>query len=227
MSLPEILFEDNHLIVVNKRCGDIVQADITQDKPLCDIVSDYIRKTYNKPGNVFIGVIHRLDRPTSGIVCFAKTSKALERMNQIFQKREVVKKYWAVVKNRPPKNEDRLEHWLVRHADQNKSIAHQNERPKAKKGILTYKLIAELDNYFLLEIELETGRHHQIRAQLKAIGCSIKGDLKYGAERPNPDAGIHLHARELSFIHPVSKEELFFVATPPKDAIWDGCLKLV
>lgn len=227
MNLPEILYEDNHLIVLNKRPGDIVQADITQDKPLSDILCDYIRETYNKPGNVYVGVIHRLDRPTSGVVCFAKTSKALERMNDVFKNREVRKKYWAVVKNKPPKTEDRLENWMVRVPEKNKSFSYTEKRPNAKFAALTYRLIAELDNYYMLEIELHTGRHHQIRSQLSAIGCPIKGDLKYGADRANPDASIHLHARELSFIHPIKKEQITFIANPPKDAIWDACLKAV
>lgn len=217
----QILHEDNHLIIVNKRVGDIAQGDNSGDKPLPDIVKEYLKEKYNKPGDVFLGVVHRLDRPTTGIVIFAKTSKALTRMNDLFSSRETQKMYWAVVKNKPPKEEDTLVHYIKRNHHNNTSKAHLKEVPDSKKASLHYKIISELDHYFVLEIELHTGRHHQIRAQLQAIGCSIKGDLKYGFDRSNPDGGIHLHARKLSFIHPVSKETLTIVAPVPKDVIWN------
>ena len=216
----QILHEDNHLIVVNKRVGDIAQGDNSGDKPLPDIVKEYLKQKYNKPGEVFLGVVHRLDRPTTGIVVFAKTSKALTRMNDLFSSRETQKTYWAVVKNKPPKEEDTLVHFIKRNQQNNTSKAHTKEVPDSKKASLHYKIITELDNYFALEIELHTGRHHQIRAQLQAIGCSIKGDLKYGFDRSNPDGGIHLHARKLSFIHPVSKEQIIIIAPVPQDVIW-------
>ena len=218
----QILHEDNHIIVINKRVGDIVQGDKTGDKPLSEIVKEYIKEKYNKPGDVFLGVVHRLDRPTTGIVVFARTSKALERLNKMFSERETQKTYWAVVKNRPAKNEDNLVHFLVRNEKNNTSKAHSKEVPNSKKASLDYKIIKELNNYFALEINLHTGRHHQIRSQLSAIGCPIKGDLKYGFDRSNPDGGIHLHARKLVFIHPVSKEELTLVAPTPNDAIWNS-----
>ncbi|WP_072877926.1 RluA family pseudouridine synthase [Salegentibacter echinorum] len=217
----QVLYEDNHIIVVNKRPGDIVQGDKTGDKPLSDVVKSFLKEKYNKPGNVYLGVVHRLDRPTSGIVLFAKTSKALPRLNKIFQKKEAQKTYWSVVKNAPPKDNDRLTHFLKRNPKQNKSYAHIKEVPNSKEAILDYEILKELDNYFLLEVALHTGRHHQIRSQLSAIGCPIKGDLKYGFDRSNKDASIHLHARELKFIHPVKKEEIHIVAPPPHlDAIW-------
>ena len=220
----QVIFEDNHLIVVNKRPGDIVQGDKTGDKPLSDVVKEYLKVKYNKPGNVYLGVVHRLDRPTSGIVLFAKTSKALPRLNKLFSEGKTQKSYWAVVSKAPPKNEDRLEHWLVRKPKQNKSYAHNKEVQNSKKAILKYRLLKKLDNYYLLEIDLITGRHHQIRAQLSAIGCTIKGDLKYGAERSNKNGSIHLHARKLSLEHPVKKEAISFVARPPDDSIWKACL---
>lgn len=218
----QILHEDNHLIVINKRVGDIVQGDKTGDKPLSDVVKEYIKDKYEKPGEVFLGVVHRLDRPTTGIVVFAKTSKALERLNKMFSERETSKTYWAVVKNKPPKNEDNLIHFLKRNEKNNTSKAHLKEVPDSKKASLDYKIIKELNNYFALEINLHTGRHHQIRAQLSAIGSPIKGDLKYGFDRSNPDGGIHLHARKLSFIHPVSKENIEIFAPTPSDAIWNS-----
>ncbi len=218
----QILHEDNHLIVINKRVGDIVQGDKTGDKPLSEVVKEYIKDKYEKPGEVFLGVVHRLDRPTTGIVVFAKTSKALERLNKMFSERETSKTYWAVVKNKPPKNEDNLVHYLKRNEKNNTSKAHLKEVPESKKASLDYKIIKELNNYFALEINLHTGRHHQIRAQLSAIGSPIKGDLKYGFDRSNPDGGIHLHARKLSFIHPVSKENIEIVAPTPSDAIWNS-----
>lgn len=221
----QILHEDNHIIVINKRVGDIVQGDKTGDKPLSDVVKEYIKEKYNKPGNVFLGVVHRLDRPTTGIVVFAKTSKALERLNKMFSERETQKTYWAVVKNKPSKSEETLIHFLKRNEKNNTSKAHLKEVPESKKASLHYKIIKELDNYFGLEIELHTGRHHQIRAQLSAIGCPIKGDLKYGFDRSNPDGGIHLHARKLVFIHPVTKEEIILTAPTPSDVLWNSIIK--
>jgi 23S rRNA pseudouridine1911/1915/1917 synthase len=218
----QILHEDNHLIVVNKRVGDIVQGDKTGDKPLSEVVKEYIKDKYNKPGEVFLGVVHRLDRPTTGIVVFARTSKALTRMNELFSNRETQKTYWAIVKNKPQKAEDQLVHYLKRNEKNNTSKAHIKEVPESKQASLDYKIIATLDNYFCLEIRLHTGRHHQIRAQLSAIGSPIKGDLKYGFDRSNPDGGIHLHARKLVFIHPVSKETITIEAPTPNDAIWNA-----
>jgi 23S rRNA pseudouridine1911/1915/1917 synthase len=218
----QILHEDNHLIVVNKRVGDIVQGDKTGDKPLSDVVKEYIKDKYNKPGEVFLGVVHRLDRPTTGIVVFARTSKALTRMNELFSNRETQKTYWAIVKNRPPIAEDKLVHYLKRNEKNNSSKAHSKEVPDSKLASLDYKIIKELNNYFALEINLHTGRHHQIRAQLSAIGSPIKGDLKYGFDRSNPDGGIHLHARKLVFIHPVSKENIIIEAPVPNDVIWNA-----
>lgn len=218
----QILHEDNHLIVINKRVGDIVQGDKTGDKPLSDIVKEFLKEKYNKPGEVFLGVVHRLDRPTTGIVVFARTSKALSRMNELFSNRETRKTYWAIVKNKPPRSEDKLVHFLKRNPANNTSKAYLKEVPDSKMASLDYQIIAQLQNYFALEIHLHTGRHHQIRAQLSAIGCPIKGDLKYGFDRSNPDGGIHLHARRLSFIHPVSKESLTIVAPVPDDPIWNA-----
>ena len=220
----QVLFEDNHIIVVNKRPGDIVQGDKTGDKPLSEVVKSYLKEKYNKPGNVYLGVVHRLDRPTSGIVLFAKTSKALPRLNKLFQEKEAQKTYWAIVKNAPPKKSDTLIHFLKRNPKQNKSYAHIKEVPESKKAILEYRMLKELDNYFLLEVDLHTGRHHQIRSQLSAIGSPIKGDLKYGFDRSNKDASIHLHARELKFIHPVKKEEIQIIAPPPDEVLWNNCL---
>lgn len=218
----QILHEDNHIIVINKRVGDIVQGDKTGDKPLSDVVKEYIKDKYNKPGEVFLGVVHRLDRPTTGIVLFARTSKALTRMNELFSNRETQKTYWAIVKNKPLKNEDKLIHYLKRNEKNNTSKAHLKEVPESKIASLEYKIIKELNNYFALEINLHTGRHHQIRAQLQAIGCPIKGDLKYGFDRSNPDGGIHLHARKLLFAHPVTKENVEIIAPPPNDVIWNA-----
>ena len=216
----QVIHEDNHLIVVNKRVGDIVQGDKTGDKPLSDVVKEYIKEKYNKPGEVFLGVVHRLDRPTTGIVVFARTSKALSRMNELFSNRETQKTYWAVVKNKPVKSQDKLVHYIKRNEKNNTSKAHLKEVPDSKLASLEYKIIKELTNYTALEIELHTGRHHQIRAQLAAIGSPIKGDLKYGFDRSNPDGGIHLHARKLSFTHPVSKEAITIIAPTPDDVIW-------
>lgn len=217
----QILHEDNHLIIINKRVGDLVQGDKTGDKPLSEIVKEYIKEKYNKPGEVFLGVVHRLDRPTSGIVVFARTSKALTRMNELFSNRETQKTYWAVVKNKPLKSEDTLVHFIKRNEKNNTSKAHLKEVPDSKSAVLDYTIIKSLDNYFALEINLHTGRHHQIRAQLSAIGCPIKGDLKYGFDRSNSDGGIHLHARKLVFNHPVSKENLTILAATPDDLIWN------
>src|SRR3954469_4196819 len=218
----QVLHEDNHLIVINKRVGDIVQGDKTGDKPLSEVVKEYIKDKYNKPGEVFLGVVHRLDRPTTGIVVFARTSKALTRMNELFSNRETQKTYWAVVKNKPQNPEDKLVHYLKRNEKNNTSKAHSKEVPDSKLASLDYKIIKELNNYFALEINLHTGRHHQIRAQLSAIGSPIKGDLKYGFDRSNPDGGIHLHARRLILVHPVTKETLTFTAPVPDDPIWNA-----
>ena len=219
----QIIYEDNHLIAINKRPGDIVQGDKTGDLPLSEVVKLYIKKKYDKPGNVYLGVAHRLDRPTSGIVVFAKTSKALPRLNKLFAEKEAKKKYWAIVKNKPEKEQGTLEHWLKRNSKQNKSYAYRKEVTDSKKAILDYRLIKKLDNYFLLEIDLKTGRHHQIRAQLTAIGSPIKGDLKYGFDRSNKNGSIHLHARRLSFIHPVKNEPFDFIAPTPDDPVWNAC----
>ncbi|MGY0392604.1 RluA family pseudouridine synthase [Bizionia sp. KMM 8389] len=220
----QVLYEDNHIIIVNKRAGDIVQGDKTGDTPLSDVVKTYIKDKYNKPGNVYLGVVHRLDRPTTGLVMFAKTSKALPRLNKIFANKEAQKTYWALVKNTPPKQTDRLMHWLRKNPKNNKSTAFTKESEASKKAILRYQVLKELDNYFLIEVALETGRHHQIRVQLSSIGCPIKGDLKYGFKRSNPDGSICLHARQLEFVHPVSKETIKVIAPLPSNPIWDACL---
>ena len=220
----EVLFEDNHLLIVNKKSGDIVQGDKTGDKPLSDVVKEYIKEKYNKPGEVFLGVVHRLDRPTSGIIIFARTSKALERLNKMLRERTISKTYWAVVKNTPLKEKDSLIHFLKKNPKNNKSTVFKKETDASKKAILHYSVIKKLDNYSLLEIDLETGRHHQIRAQLAYIGSPIKGDLKYGASRSNKDGSIHLHARKISFTHPVSKENISFLAPIPNETIWNACL---
>jgi 23S rRNA pseudouridine1911/1915/1917 synthase len=220
----QILLEDNHIIVVNKRAGDIVQGDKTGDTPLSDVVKDYIAAKYNKLGNVYLGVVHRLDRPTTGVVMFAKTSKALPRLNKLFAEKKANKTYWALVKNQPPKVEDTLINWLIKNPKNNKSTAYPKEIEGSKKAILHYKVIKKLDNFFLLEIDLETGRHHQIRCQLAAMGCPIKGDLKYGFDRSNKDASISLHARTLEFIHPVKKESISILAPLPNDPLWEACL---
>ncbi len=219
----QVLYEDNHVIIVNKRPGDIVQGDKTGDTPLSEVVKEYIKIKYNKPGNVYLGVVHRLDRPTSGVVLFSKTSKALPRLNKLFKDKEAKKTYWAIVKNSPPQPEATLEHFLKRNPKQNKSVAYKKEVPESKKAILEYRMLKKLDNYYLLEIDLQTGRHHQIRSQLSSIGSPIKGDLKYGFDRSNKDASISLHARKLSFIHPVSQEEIEVIAPTPVDPLWDAC----
>lgn len=215
-----VLYEDNHIIVVNKAPSEIVQGDKTGDKPLSETVKEYLKEKYNKPGNVFCGVTHRLDRPTSGVVVFARTSKALSRLNDMFREGKVDKTYWAVVKNRPPREEDTLIHYLIKNEQNNKSTAYDSEKPHTKKAVLHYRLVGASENYFLLEIALETGRHHQIRCQLAKIGCPIKGDLKYGAERSNPDGSISLHARTIAFIHPVSKEQIRVTAPVPDEKLW-------
>lgn len=217
----QVLHEDNHIIVVNKRVGDIVQGDKTGDKPLSEVVKEYIKDKYDKPGNVYLGVVHRLDRPTSGIVVFARTSKALSRLNETFKNKENQKTYWAIVKNCPPKEQDTLVHFLTRNPKNNTSKAHIKEVPNSKKSSLSYKIFKKLDNYFALEIDLHTGRHHQIRCQLTAISCPIKGDLKYGFNRSNPDGGIHLHARKLVLKHPVTKEFINLIAPTPDNVIWN------
>jgi 23S rRNA pseudouridine1911/1915/1917 synthase len=226
MSGISVLYEDNHIIAINKRCGDIVQGDKTGDRTLGDEVKDYLKRKYNKPGDVFLGVTHRIDRPTSGIVLFARTSKALTRLNQLFKEDNSIRKtYWAVVDGKPPETTMDLEHWLVRDTKQNKSFAFENERKDSQKASLTIHYLQSSDRFHLLEIELHTGRHHQIRAQLAAIGLHIKGDLKYGFPRSNKDGGIHLHARKIEFIHPVSGEDISITAPPPKDPVWDWFVK--
>jgi len=228
-----VVYEDNHIIIVNKKSGEIVQGDKTGDRPLSDLVKDYIKERYAKPGAVFLGVVHRLDRPVSGLVVFARTSKALTRLNKMFAEGQVHKTYWAIVK-RGEKREARgetycddgewhtLEHWLVRNEKQNKSYAYDRERPNAKKAILKYRIIGHTDNYSVLEVNLMTGRHHQIRCQLAAMGCPIKGDLKYGAPRSNPDGSISLMSRRVEFVHPVSKETIIVEAPLPNDPLWQA-----
>ena len=218
----EVVYEDNHIIIVNKQSGEIVQGDKTGDRPLSDIVKDYIKEKYQKPGAVFLGVVHRLDRPVSGLVVFARTSKALTRLNKMFAESEVHKTYWAIVKNTPHEPEGTLIHWLVRNEKQNKSYAYDHERPNAKKAILKYRVIGHSANYSLLEVQLMTGRHHQIRCQLAAMGCPIKGDLKYGAPRSNPDGSISLLSHSVEFIHPVSKERITVEAPLPDDPLWQA-----
>lgn len=215
-----VLYEDNHIIIVNKTASEIVQGDKTGDTPLSEIVKQYLKEKYQKPGNVFIGVTHRLDRPVSGLVVFAKTSKALGRLNEMFRAGEVKKTYWAIVKNMPPEPEGELVHYLVRNEKQNKSYAYDPEKPGSKKAILHYRLIGHSDNYYLLEVDLKTGRHHQIRCQLAKMGCPIRGDLKYGFPRSNPDGSICLHARRVRFVHPVSKEVIEVVAPVPDSNLW-------
>jgi 23S rRNA pseudouridine1911/1915/1917 synthase len=217
----EIIYEDNHLIIVNKNPGELVQGDKTGDAPMSHHLKLYIKEKYNKPGEVFLGTVHRIDRPVSGIVIFARTSKSLERMNKMFQDKGVQKTYLAVVKNKPPKEHDHLTHYLVKNEQQNKSYASAEPRGKALKCELEYKIIASSDNYHLLEINPLTGRHHQIRCQLAAIGSPIKGDLKYGFNRSNEDGSIHLHAYAVRFLHPVTREELYIKCGPPKEVLWD------
>ena len=216
----EVIYEDNHIIIVAKTTGEIVQGDKTGDKPLSETVKQYIKEAYAKPGDVFLGVVHRLDRPVFGLVLFARTSKALARLNAMFANGEVQKKYWAIVKDAPAEPEGTLTHWLVRNEKQNKSYAYDHEVPRSKKAILHYQVIGQSDNYYLLEVDLKTGRHHQIRCQLAKIGCPIKGDLKYGAKRSNPDGSISLLSRSMQFVHPVSKKEIAVEAPLPDDNLW-------
>ena len=230
-----VLYEDNHIIAVNKTCNEIVQGDKTGDTPLAETVKVYIKEKYHKPGEVFLGVTHRLDRPTSGVVLFARTSKALSRLNEMFKSHEQIRKtYWAIVQGAPKQADDRLENWLVRNEAQNKSYITTPPKPSpqgrgkdAKLAVLTYKTLVKGEHYTLLEVNLETGRHHQIRCQLAAIGCPIKGDLKYGAKRSNPDGGICLHARKIEFIHPVKKENICITASVPNDSLWQQFAALV
>ncbi|WP_299673569.1 RluA family pseudouridine synthase [uncultured Tenacibaculum sp.] len=220
----QVLHEDNHIIIINKRSGDIVQGDKTGDKPLSDVVKEYIKEKYSKPGNVFLGTVHRLDRPTSGIVIFARTSKALERLNKMLREKQIQKTYWAVVKGHPTNNQNTLINFLKKNPKNNKSKAHKNEIPGSKKAILRYTVLRKLDRYSLVEVDLETGRHHQIRCQLSNIGHPIKGDLKYGFSRSNKNGSIHLHAKKIQFTHPVNKEKIIINApTPTNDNIWDAC----
>ena len=220
----KILFEDNHLIIVNKNPGDLTQGDITGDITLGDKIKSYLKKKYNKPGNVFLGITHRLDRPTSGVIIFTKTSKSLKRLNEMFKDNEIKKTYWAVVKSITKKKSDKLENYLIKNQKQNKSYVAKVSNTKSKKAILFYKVIFELQKFSLLSIKLETGRHHQIRTQLSHVGFPIKGDLKYGYPRSNNDGSIHLHSRKVSFIHPVTKKNIEITAIPPKNNIWDLCL---
>ena len=219
----QILFEDNHIIIVNKRAGDITQGDKTGDKPLSDVVKEHIKVKYNKPGNIYLGVVHRLDRPTSGVIIFAKTSKSLERLNKMLREKEIQKTYWAVVKIPPKETRKTLIDFLKKNQKNNKSSVYKKEIDGSKRAVLHYQVIKKLDNYTLLEIGLETGRHHQIRAQLSAIGSPIKGDLKYGFERSNKDGSIHLHARKIEFTHPVRKEMICITAPTPNEVIWNAC----
>ena len=221
LSERNILFEDNHLIIINKLPSQIVQGDKTGDRPLSDLVKDYIKVKYEKSGEVFLGVVHRLDRPVSGAVIFARTSKSLTRINALIKNREISKTYWAVVKNRPQNESDTLVHFLRRDEVRNKSFLTGENTRNSQQASLTYKLIGSSENYYLLEIDLHTGRHHQIRAQLAGIGCPIKGDLKYGYPRSNSDGSIHLHARKLNFIHPVTQNEVSIVASAPNDPVWN------
>jgi len=217
----KVLFEDNHLIAVCKTSSEIVQGDKTGDEPLSELIKSYLKLKYNKPGDVFLGVTHRLDRPVSGVVLFARTSKALSRLNELFRTRQVEKTYWAIVKNMPSATEARLVHHIVRNEKQNKSFAYDKPVGDSKEAALSYRLIAHSDHYKLLEVQLETGRHHQIRCQLAKIGCPIKGDLKYGSDRSNPNGGISLHARKIEFVHPVTKELVSIVApVPDDDPLW-------
>ena len=223
--MVNVVYEDNHIIIVNKTASEIVQGDKTGDKPLSETVKEYLKAKYNKPGNVFIGVTHRLDRPVSGLVVFAKTGKALARLNEMFRTGKVKKTYWAIVKNLPPAEEDTLTHYLVRNEKQNKSYAYDTEKPGSKQAVLHYRLLSRSDRYCLLEVDLKTGRHHQIRCQLAKIGCPIKGDLKYGFPRSNPDGSISLHARCVSFEHPVSHQLIEVEAPVPEDNLWKALIE--
>ena len=214
------LYEDNHVIIVYKESGEIVQSDKTGDTPLSDIVKAYLKEKYQKPGNVFLGVVHRLDRPVSGLVIFARTSKALSRLNEMFRVGDIHKTYWAITQSAPSENEGELEHWLVRNERQNKSYAYTREVPGSKRAVLRYRQLAQGEHYSLLEVTLLTGRHHLIRCQLAAMGCPIKGDLKYGAHRSNPDGSISLMSRRVEFLHPVSKQPISVEAPLPVDSLW-------
>lgn len=221
-----VLYEDNHLIAVKKLTGEIVQSDKTGDVTLTDNVKSYIKKKYNKPGDVFLGIIHRLDRPVGGVIIFARTSKSLSKMNVLFREKKIKKQYWAIVEEKPPLEGGELVNWLKKNQEKNKSRAYEMEVKESKKAILTYQLIGRSKNYFYLKIYPITGRHHQIRVQLSFMGCRIKGDVKYGAKRTNKDGGIHLFARSISFIHPIKKEELTIIANPPVDPLWNEFLNL-
>jgi 23S rRNA pseudouridine1911/1915/1917 synthase len=223
----DIIFEDKHLVVINKKASDIVQGDKTGDVTLPDKIKNYLKEKFQKPGNVFCGVVHRLDRPTSGVVVFARTSKALERLNKQFREKETNKIYWAIVENKPDKSDGTLVHFLKKNEKQNKSYASLSETPGSKKAILHYQVISSSDRYWLLEVTLKTGRHHQIRCQMAAIGCVIKGDVKYGAKRPNEDGSICLHARSLELTHPTTRESMSFEAEVPKDKLWQYFSKTV
>ena len=218
----QVLFEDNHIIAINKRCGDIVQGDKTGDKPLSEIVKSFLKTKYSKRGNVYLGIPHRLDRPTSGVVMFAKTSKSLSRLNKIFKDGKVQKYYWAVTKNNPEKQEDTLIHWLRKNEKTNKSTYFKKETVKAKKAVLHYRVLKKLERYFIIEIELVTGRHHQIRCQLSAIGCPVRGDLKYGYDRSNNDGGIDLHAKKIIFEHPINGKKIIIDAPVRDTKIWNA-----
>lgn len=216
----QIVYEDNHIIIVNKAPGEIVQGDKTGDEPLVETLKKWLKEKYNKPGNVFCGVVHRLDRPVGGLVVFAKTSKALTRLNEMFRKGEVEKTYWALTRNQPEAPEARLEHYITTTERSNKSYASLTEKKNSKKAVLSYRLLGSSDRYHLIEVKLETGRKHQIRVQLSAIGCPIKGDLKYGDKRSNPDGSISLMARRVRFVHPVSGDTVDVTAPLPSDSLW-------
>lgn len=222
-----ILYEDNHLLIVNKIPGELVQGDKTGDIPLVDTCKNYIKKKYQKPGKVFIGLPHRLDRPVSGVVIFSRTSKSLSRMSELFKNKDIQKTYWAVVKEKPRKDKEQLVHFMIRNSKQNKSYSHDKVVKGSKKAELIYKVISKSDRYYLLEIDLLTGRHHQIRSQLSKVGMPIKGDLKYGFDRSNKDASIHLHARKIKFFHPTKNQEIEVIASPPKDPLWDYYIKVL
>ncbi|HEY1039125.1 MAG TPA: RluA family pseudouridine synthase [Bacteroidia bacterium] len=221
----EVLYEDNHIIAINKRPSDIVQGDKTGDEPLSEKVKQFLRAKYDKPGDVFCGVVHRIDRPVSGVVLFAKTSKALSRLNELFRTKDITKTYWAVVKNKPKEMEGTLIHYMIKDEAKNKSRAYAEPRKGALKSELHYKIIAKTDTYFLLEVNPITGRHHQIRVQLSTMGSPIKGDIKYGFDRTNKDASIHLHARKIEFTHPVKQTPMCIIAPPPDEVVWNACVK--
>lgn len=221
----EVLYEDNHIIAINKKPSDIVQGDKTGDEPLSEKVKQFLRAKYDKPGEVFCGVVHRIDRPVSGVVLFAKTSKALSRLNELFRSKDIQKTYWAVVKNKPKADEATLINYLIKDEAKNRSRAYNEPRKGALQSELRYKVLAKTDNYYLLEVKPVTGRHHQIRVQLSAMGCPIKGDIKYGFDRTNKDASIHLHARQIEFMHPVKQTPLTITAPPPDEVVWNACIK--